>query len=110
MRCTPVRYTPMRYTPCGTCYGSVKNGFDSAILTKIPRMEKKEELGRRQTTKCGAKCQARTCPVTTLQQPGKERQDPTEAEKTRQRQTGPGRGREKPAEGSKARGRETRVV
>ena len=23
------------------CYGSVKNGFDSAILTKIPRMEKK---------------------------------------------------------------------
>jgi hypothetical protein len=37
------------------CYGSVKNGFDSAILTKIPRMEEKKGLGRRQTTKCGAK-------------------------------------------------------
>jgi hypothetical protein len=42
------------------CYGSVKNGFDSAILTKIPRMEKKKGLGRRQATKCDAKCQART--------------------------------------------------
>jgi hypothetical protein len=40
------------------CYGSVENGFDSAILTKIPRMEKKKGLGRRQTTKCGAKRQA----------------------------------------------------
>jgi hypothetical protein len=36
----------------------VKNRFDSAILTKIPRMEKKKGLGRRQTTKCGAKRQA----------------------------------------------------
>ena len=34
------------------CYGSVKNGFDSAILTKIPKM-KEEGLGRRQTSKCG---------------------------------------------------------
>jgi hypothetical protein len=51
-----------------TCYGSVKNGFDSAaILTKIPRMKKEEGLGRRQATKCGAKRQARTCPVTTPQ-------------------------------------------
>ena len=49
------------------CYGSVKNGFDSAILTKIPRMEKKKGLGRRQTAKYGAKRQARTCPVTTPQ-------------------------------------------
>ena len=47
-------------------YGSVKNGFDSAILTKIPRM-KKEGLGRRQTAKCDAKRQARACPVTTPQ-------------------------------------------
>jgi len=31
-------------------------------------MEKKKELGRRQTTKCGAKRQARACPVTTPQQ------------------------------------------
>jgi hypothetical protein len=30
-------------------------------------MEKKEGLGRGQTTKCGAKRQARTCPVTTPQ-------------------------------------------
>src|SRR5580700_1309562 len=44
------------------CYGSVKNGFDSAILTKIPRVKKEEGLGRRQTTKCGAKRQARSCP------------------------------------------------
>jgi hypothetical protein len=43
-----------------SCYGSVKNGFDSAILTKIPRMKKEERLGRRQTTKCGAKRQAHT--------------------------------------------------
>ena len=42
------------------CCGSVKNGFYSAILTKIPRMKKEEGLGRRQTTKCGAKRQART--------------------------------------------------
>ena len=27
------------------CYGSVKNGFDSAILTKIPRMKKEERAG-----------------------------------------------------------------
>jgi hypothetical protein len=40
----------------------MKNGFDSAILTKIPRMEKKKGLGRRQATKCGAKRQAPTCP------------------------------------------------
>jgi hypothetical protein len=40
-------------------YGSVKNGFDSAILTKIPRMKKKGLSGR-QTTKYGAKRQART--------------------------------------------------
>jgi hypothetical protein len=46
--------------PAGQCYGSVKNGFDSAILTKIPRMKKEEGLGRRQTTKCGAKRQAHT--------------------------------------------------
>jgi hypothetical protein len=29
---------------------------------------KKKGLGRRETTKCGAQCQARTCPVTTPQQ------------------------------------------
>jgi hypothetical protein len=28
-----------------TCYGSVKNGFDSAILTKIPGMKKEERAG-----------------------------------------------------------------
>ena len=33
------------------CYGNVKNGFDSAILTKIPRMKKKKGLGRPQMTK-----------------------------------------------------------
>jgi hypothetical protein len=27
------------------CYGSVKNGFNSAILTKIPRMKKEERAG-----------------------------------------------------------------
>jgi hypothetical protein len=38
----------------------VKNGFDSAIVTKIPRIKKKKGLGCRQTTKCGAKRQAHT--------------------------------------------------
>ena len=28
-----------------TCYGSVKNGFDSAVLAKIPRMKKEERAG-----------------------------------------------------------------
>jgi hypothetical protein len=28
--------------PSSLCYGSVKNGFDSAILTRIPRMKKEE--------------------------------------------------------------------
>jgi hypothetical protein len=43
------------------CYGSVKNGFDSAILTKDTKDEgKKKRLGRRQTLTCGAKRQACT--------------------------------------------------
>jgi hypothetical protein len=61
-----LRETVVRSIPA-ICYGSVKNGFDSAILTKIPRMKKEEGLGGRQATKSGAKRQARTCPVTTPQ-------------------------------------------
>ena len=49
-----------------TCYGSVKNGFDSAILTKIPGMKKEEGLGS-SVDDPGAKRQARTSPVTTPQ-------------------------------------------
>jgi hypothetical protein len=49
-------------------YGSVKNGFDSAISNEDTKdEERKEGLGCWQTAKCGAKRQAHTCPGATPQ-------------------------------------------